>query len=52
MTGADAAHLERTAALIAPFGWHVEGQCEGEQLAQLMPVLWGEPVVVQRRWMT
>ena len=43
-TGLGAAHLERTAELIAPFGWHLEVQCDGEQLAGVIPLLDRLPV--------
>jgi D-galactarolactone isomerase len=43
-TGLGVTNLQRMAELIAPFGWHVEVQCEGAALASLIPVLQRLPV--------
>jgi D-galactarolactone isomerase len=38
-TGLGIEHVKRTADLVADFGWHLEVQCEGERLPELIPLL-------------
>ncbi len=43
-TGLQTHHLRRIADVVAPFGWHLEVQCHGEQLADVLPLLARLPV--------